>query len=105
MSSCDHSAWVGVHLSVIRPPLKGRHFEVGVYLVSMGLHSIHLVGMWLGLGISGVKKSTCEVAFNKEQFNPTGFSPKKVCPLTFFLFTREHLQILPNQHQTWPQCT
>ena len=38
-------------------PLWGRHFEVriSVHLVSMGLHSVHLVGMGLGLGICGVK--------------------------------------------------
>ena len=35
--------------------------------------------MGLGLGISGVKKSTCGVALNKEQFDPTSFSPKNVC--------------------------
>ena len=51
-------------VSVVRAsiylPLRGRHCEVrvNVHLVSMGLHSVHLIGMWLGLGISRVKKST-----------------------------------------------
>ena len=50
------------------PPLRCRHCEVSlsIYLVSMGLHSVHLVGIELGLGINGVKKSICGVALNKE---------------------------------------
>ena len=42
----------------VRSPLRGIQSEVrlSVHLVSMGLHSIHLVGMGLGLGIVGVKK-------------------------------------------------
>ena len=44
----------------------------------MGLHSLHLVCMGLGLGVCGVKKSTCGVALNKEQFDPTSSSTKNV---------------------------
>ena len=62
----------------ICPPLQGRHCEVrvSVHLVCMGLRSIHLV--FIGLGISGVKKSTCGVALNKEQFHPKSSSPKSL---------------------------
>ena len=62
-------------------PLQGQHYEVrvSVNLISVGLHSTHRVGMGLGFGISGVKKSTCAVASNKEQFDPTSPSPKNVC--------------------------
>ena len=63
-------------------PLRGRHCEVrvSVRLVSMGWHSVHLVGMGLGLGIGGVKRSACGVALNKEPLDPTSFSPKSVRP-------------------------
>ena len=44
----------------------------------MGLNSVLLVGIGLGLGISGVKKSTCGVALNKEQFDLTSSSSKNV---------------------------
>ena len=49
-----------------------------VHLVSVVLHSVHVVCMGLGLGISVVKKLICGVALNKEQFDPTSSSPKKV---------------------------
>ena len=57
-----------------------QHCEVRVneHLVSMELHFVHLVRMGLGLGISGVKKSTCGVALNKEQFDPTSSSTENV---------------------------
>ena len=35
--------------------------------------------MELGLGIGGVKKSTCGVALNKELFDPISSSSKNVC--------------------------
>ena len=73
---------IGYLLSSVCSPLGGGHcgVRVSVHLVCMGLHSVHLVGMGLGLGISGVKKSTRGVAFNKEQFNPTTSSPKNIHP-------------------------
>ena len=59
--------------------LSVRSYEADfVRLVSIGLHSVHLVGMGLELGISGVKKSTFVVALNKEHFIPTRSSLKDV---------------------------
>ena len=66
--------WMHIFLPLsVHPPLRGQHCEVRVnaQFVSMGLHSVHLVVMGLGLRISGVKKSTCGVTLNKEQFDPT----------------------------------
>ena len=72
--------FVGVYWNQpVCPPLRGGHREVivSVHLVSiMELNSVYLVG--IGLGISGVRKSTCGVALNKEKFDPTSSSPKNV---------------------------
>ena len=75
VSYCDGSS-----SSSVCPPLEGGHcgIRVSVQLVCMGLHSVHVVCM--GLGISGVKKSTSGDALNKEQFDPTSFSPENVRP-------------------------
>ena len=54
----------------------------------MGLHSVHLVGM--GLGISGDNKSTSGVASHKEQFDPTSSSPKNVCLWLNIFSSPEH---------------
>ena len=69
------SGWfilIGHRPSSVCLPLGGGHcgVRVSVHLVCMRLHSVHLVGMGLGLGISGVKKSSSGFHWMKSNSTP-----------------------------------
>ena len=83
--------YIGISLSV-RPYVRYCEVRVSVHLVSVGSHSIHLVGIGLGLGISVFSKSACRVALNKEHFNPTSSAYLSVYKIIVILYCNLLLQ-------------